>query len=469
MCGAQRCGAVVAVLSLSLAHFVVILRSERALGGVGRRRGHSRRSGRSSSIGGESNLRVDLGVGVVERLLRGGVEPAQRHANRLRLVSEHDVRLADVDEAASGNHLVTRTFHECLAEHIRPLGQVVREHIVHGTELLHGAEQDLLLGRLASVLLLVGVVETVKHRFVQDASAGEPTRLVTLTLRVRGGEHREPGLRHDPLVDLLEVDSLTLKHRLKAHELVAAEVDLVKQQHGATLHRKHNGAIVPLHATVDEAETTEQIVLVSLRHDVDAEALAPQLGADLFDHRGLAVTRQTRDEHRGEHPGTQNLLNVGEVTPRHILGADGGDERRTLATRHTHDRRSGAGELHGRSGDLGRRRRNRHRLHRSGFGLEDLRRGADRNAGSVSSATDLGDVEHPATGVARGVLDDPRGRELLPDAVRGAQEILTRHGRDGRDGGESGNERGLLCRESRHRPPVYHNRQDPATPQLAFS
>jgi hypothetical protein len=437
----------------------VFLRSERA-GGAGR----SSRSSRRGNILRVCNFGVDLAVRVEERLLRGGIEPGQRHLDRLGLVTEHDVRLADVDQTARGDDLVASALHVRLTDHVRPLGEVVGERIVLCAELLHGAQQDLLLGRLAGVLLLVGVVEAVKHRLVQDARTGETTCFVALTLGVRGGEDGEPGRRHDPLIDLLEVDALTLKHRLKAHEFVATKVDLVKEQDRATLHRKHNGAIVPLHVPVVQTETAEQIVLVSLRDDVDAEALAPHLGADLFDHRGLAVTRQTRDEHRRKHSGLENLLNVGEVAPRHILGADGGDERRTLATRHTHHGRSSAGELHGRSGDLDRRSRNRDRLHRSGFSLDDLRRGADRDAGSVSGAGQFGDMEHTATGVARGVLDDPRGRELLPDAVRGAQEILTRHGRRGGDGCESGNERSLLGREIRHRAPVYHNGAKGATP-----
>ena len=436
----------------------VFLRLERAGGAGG-----SSRSSRRGNILRVCNFGVDLAVRVEERLLRGGIEPGQRHLDRLGLVTEHDVRLADVDQTARGDDLVASALHVRLADHVRPLGEVVGERIVLCAELLHGAQQDLLLGRLAGVLLLVGVVEAVKHRLVQDARTGETTCFVALTLGVRGGEDGEPRRRHDPLIDLLEVDALTLKHRLKAHEFVATKVDLVKEQDRATLHRKHNGAIVPLHVPVVQTETAEQIVLVSLRDDVDAEALAPHLGADLFDHRGLAVTRQTRDEHRRKHSSLENLLNVGEVTPRHILGADGGDERRTLATRHTHDRRSGAGELHGRSGDLDRRSRNRDRLHRGRFSL-----GRDlldrRRSRGHRCAGQFGDMEHTATGVARSVLDDPRGRELLPDVVRGAQEILTRHGRRGGDGCERGNERSLLGREIRHRPPVYHNGAKGATP-----
>jgi len=236
------------------------------------------------------------------------------------------------------------------------------------------------------------------------------------------------------LVDLLEEHTLTLKHRLEAHELVAAEVDLVKEQHGTTLHRGHDSTIVPHHVAVDEAETTEQIILIGLRNDVDTEALASELRADLFDHRCLAVAGQTRDEHRREDVRLDDRGDVIEVTPRDILGVRGRDQSGAITTGHAQD--LGVEHRRGGRGDLDTRRRSGNRSNRS-----SSRRRLGRRRRSVD---DLGDMEQATTGVASGILDDPRGREVVAHQLCSLEELLARHGSGARNGGEGGEVRGLL-------------------------
>ncbi len=51
----------------------------------------------------------------------------------------------------------------------------------------------------------------------------------------------------------------------------------------------NHGSIDELGLTLDESEPTEEIILISLCGDVDAEHLTLELGAALLNHRGLAI------------------------------------------------------------------------------------------------------------------------------------------------------------------------------------
>ncbi len=270
---------------------------------------------------------VDLGVEVEERLLRSRVEPGQRQLDRLLLIVEDGERLAHLLQAAGGDDIVQATLLEAEADRFRPLDEVLRELLVLTTKRLHLADDDTRLHGLVRVVLLKPVREAVKVRFVQAARTHEPIRLA-LALRVRGGDHIEPLRGLDELPDLLDVDSLALKDGLKAHHALRAEVDLVKQEDGSPLHRLNDPAEHELRFAVDEPEAADEIVLVRFGGDVDADQLTPGGGADLLNHRGLAVARQTRDVDGSELLGGEDGVDVIKVTPRHesvVLDGDEGD------------------------------------------------------------------------------------------------------------------------------------------------
>ena len=97
-----------------------------------------------------------------------------------------------------------------------------------------------------------------------------------------------------------------------------AKVNLVQQQHRTSLHRLHHRAVLPHGVAIDKTHTTQQIVLVGEFGDVHTEQFTLLVGTNLFDHRGLAVTGQARDEHRSKLPAVHDLCDLLVVAPRHI-------------------------------------------------------------------------------------------------------------------------------------------------------
>ncbi len=191
----------------------------------------------------------------------------------------------------------------------------------------HLADDDTGLHGTIRVLLLKPIGEPIHECFVEAAGADEPIRLA-LALRVGGGDHIESLRGLDEHADLLDEDALTLKHGLKAHHPLRAQVDLVQEKDGTALHGLNHATVDELRFAVDEAEPTDQVILVSLGGNVDADALASRGRANLLDHRGLAVARQTRDVDGGELLGLQDRGDVIVVSPRNesvVLGRDEGD------------------------------------------------------------------------------------------------------------------------------------------------
>jgi len=270
---------------------------------------------------------VDLGVEVVESLLRGGVEPGERQLDRLLLVAEDGERLADLLQAAGGDDVIQAALLEAETDRLCPLGEVLGELLVLAPVRLHLADDDAGFDGAVSVVLLKPVREAVEESLVHDSRPDEPIRLA-LALRVGGGDGVEARGRTNVLPDLLQVDALALKDGLQAHHPLRPEVDLIQQQDRALLHSLHDGTVDELRLAVDEAEAAEQIVLVRLRGDVDANEVAPVRRADLLDHRGLAVARQTRDVDGRELLRREDRGDGVVVTPRHeriVLGGDEGD------------------------------------------------------------------------------------------------------------------------------------------------
>ena len=97
---------------------------------------------------------------------------------------------------------------------------------------------------------------------------------------------------------------------MKAHHLVRTTVDFVKDKDGTTLHGSENWTFTVNNVTVDEGVTTNQVVFIGFDGDVNTHTFALQLGANLLDHGGLTVTRQTRDEGRVEVVRLHNLREI---------------------------------------------------------------------------------------------------------------------------------------------------------------
>jgi CBS domain-containing protein len=337
-------------------HLEAITEGNRQVDASGNRHRIDSGSGGSSSgsSGFRDDFRIDLGVQVDERFLRIGGESRDGLLDCLHLVTEDAVVVHDGAETTSGDHVVDATGGEGLADDLRPLREVVRELLVTAVEVVHQVEDNLALLRARRVLLLKRDLETLKERFVLNASTGETLGvLTTLTLRVRGRDDRETGSRNDLLVDLLEVDTLTLKDRLKTHHLVRTKIDLVEEEDSAALHRKRNRSVLPDSLTVDETETAEEIILIGRSDDVDAQTLALESSTHLLDHRRLAVAGKTGDVDRVEATRTDDRLDVLEVTVRDIERILLGDQR---STRHRvrsgrNDTRRESGRSRSDSGD----------------------------------------------------------------------------------------------------------------------
>ncbi len=275
---------------------------------------------------GREDGRVDLGVEVEERILRGGIEARQRQLDRLLLVTEDGERLADLLQAAGGDDIVQAALLEAQADRFRPLDEVLRELLVLLAVCLHLADDDTRLHGAVSVVLLKPIGEAVKERLVHAASANEAVRLA-LALGVGGGDHIEANGGLDERADLLDVDALALKDGLKAHHALRPKVDLVQQEDRATLHGLNDPAEHKLGFAVDEAEATDEVILVSLGGDVDADALTTGGRANLLDHRGLAVAAHARDVDGRELLGLEDGADVIVVAPRNESVVLDGDER----------------------------------------------------------------------------------------------------------------------------------------------
>ncbi len=96
-------------------------------------------------------------------------------------------------------------------------------------------------------------------------------------------------------------------------------VDLVEQQKRTTFHGGDNNTLFEDDVAIDQSLVTEQVRLVGERSEVDAIHLALQFGADLLDHRGLAVARLTCNENRIEHVGIDDTFQVRVVTELDVV------------------------------------------------------------------------------------------------------------------------------------------------------
>ena len=357
--------------------------------------------------------RLVLSDGLVHLLVEGPecllslvVETSQSQTDRHLPVLEDRERLGDVLQTTGGDDLVDRTLLVRLPSDLRPPSQVVGEVGIDGAKLLHLLDHDLRLGCTGGVVLLHRPVEAIEEGFVEDIGADEPTIRVTLSLGVRGGDHGEAGSRLNPLADLLDEHTLALQHRLETHDLGGGEVDLVEEKDRTPTHRLDHGTVAEGGVAIDEAEATEEVVLVRLLSDVHSEALTLALGTRLLDHGGLAVPGQTSHEDRGKHAAVDDLHDRTVVSPRHIVAHAIGDQSGTLA--------SGLSECHAGRGNAA----HGGFLLLGGFGAGTVN-GAEVGVGSrLDEITVLADlVLTTLQSLATLTLGDPRRGVLHPDAV----------------------------------------------------
>ena len=203
----------------------------------------------------------------------------------------------------------------------RPLGQGLKEgrrvgrHL--GTQLLIRLEQNLLLDGQRRIRLLDGDRKPLQKRFVQQVRPDKAPIVRTATLSVRGRKHRESRLRRNSDAELLDRQRAPFEHRLQAHHLGRGQINLIDRDGAAAKHRDGNRSQFEHRLAVLQTKPADQIILIRLKSDVDADMLHPFECARLLDLKGLAVTRQTGDEHGMKLLRLDNLPNDLELTKGH--------------------------------------------------------------------------------------------------------------------------------------------------------
>ena len=96
--------------------------------------------------------------------------------------------------------------------------------------------------------------ETLRECFVEHVGTDEATIFRTLTLGVGSSEDLESFSGTDIGANLLQVDTVAFEHRLETQDLVRSKIDLVKQQHSATLECLNNRSVMPHSLTIDETK-----------------------------------------------------------------------------------------------------------------------------------------------------------------------------------------------------------------------
>ena len=357
-------------------------------------------------------------VGVDPRLAHGGGEAGKREFHRLLHVTEDRIALGNAAETARGDHIAVDAALIASTEDIRPLGEIVRDGLVDllaDAKRIEGAVEDRDLGGNGRVVLIDGHLEPLKESLVLNAGADEGAIVASLALGVgRADDGEALGGSHEA-AGLLEEHALALKHGLKAHDLERAKIDLVKEENRTAIHRLDNRAVLPDGVAVNETVATKKIVLVSLLGDVDAEHLATLLGADLLDHDGLAVARQTVDPNGVEHLGLDDGAERREVAPRDIDRVDGRDEVLDFG-----DERGDCSRLGSSLADGGGDRAS---LHHGLRRLDRLDLGRVGTGGHGRSGNSLGNRIEAATRTAVGGIGDPHGSAGHAALLGGGQNL----------------------------------------------
>ena len=213
-------------------------------------------------------------------------------------------------KTAGRNQVVNATIVESLTDDFSPSDKVVCEFFINRTSLFHLVHDNLLFNLSRWVFLLDGDGETLKESVIKNLGRDELTIVGATTLGVSRGNHVEALCGVDRLASLLIEVRLAFENGLHTHHLVRTAVDFIKNKNCTTLHGGENRTFAVHHVAIDKGVAANQVILIGLDRDIDTHYLTLQLGAGLFDHRGLTVTRQTRDERGVEGFCLENLDKV---------------------------------------------------------------------------------------------------------------------------------------------------------------
>ena len=219
-----------------------------------------------------------------------------------------------MNQAAGADDFFNTTIIECLANDISPICKSLAKSRVIDTNRFSNTLQNATLNFSSRIFLLQSYRETFKECFIKHIGANEAAVVRTLTFGVCSSNHIKTSGRFDKLTNLLQKDTFTFQNRLKAENLVGSKVNLIQQKDCTTLQCLNHRAIVPGSFTIHKTETTDQIILVSLNRDVDANQFTLKLSTRLFHRERFTVTRKTRNERRIEKTGLNNFFNIVEIT-----------------------------------------------------------------------------------------------------------------------------------------------------------
>ena len=144
--------------------------------------------------------------------------------------------------------------------------------------------------RRGAVLLLDGDGKTLKKCFVEQIGSDEPTIVAALALRVRSRNHVEASSRMDDFTSFLVEVWLALKNRLKAEDILGAEIALIKKQHSTTTHRCNHRTFTTDGIAIYQFVRTDQVRLIRALRDVDSDQLTLERSTNLLNHHRLAIT-----------------------------------------------------------------------------------------------------------------------------------------------------------------------------------
>ena len=284
--------------------------------------------GRAALVGLARSLTITIDLVVqIEKVLRDfGAEARDTGSDALDTVAHDRVGAGDVAETAGADRLVDTTSLLSLADRASPVDEALGEVVIGaaiGSEMI---AHDLALDRLLRPRLVDVIDEAFEEGVVDVDRRGVATVLGAATVSVARSDDGETLGRGHDLLGLLEQDGLAFEDALQADELVGRTVDLVKEKDRAFLHRLDHRAFLEDGLAVLESETPEEIVLVSLRGDLDTEVLAAGTGTGLFNQHGLPVAARPEDVDRVEALGLDDLGDESELAPADIGLVDLRDE-----------------------------------------------------------------------------------------------------------------------------------------------
>ena len=204
-------------------------------------------------------------------------------------------------QTASRDDFVNTTVFEGLADCLTPLNKLLSKVGIVDTKLGHVVRNNLFLNSGIRVRLLKRDSEPLKECLIDDGSRNEATSVIALTLGVCSSNHVEPWRRNDYFTSLLDHEGLALKNALQTHQLVRATVNLIYKQDRSSFHGFDHRTFCKDSLAIKQSEATDQIILVSLRSNLNTNVLTFCLGAGLLNHHSLTVARQASYIHGVEH------------------------------------------------------------------------------------------------------------------------------------------------------------------------